>query len=106
MKTNIIVKLVLLILVSITLNGCYGGRYYRQPRITEEYGRQTETVTDYNGRKSTRVVEQEYMRKDPPPENRYYGNRYYNDSGYYNDRPNYSRRIGRNVIRLCLFGNC
>lgn len=99
MKTNIIVRLILLVLVVVGLNGCLAGQYYRQPRITEEYGRQTETTTDSDGRTSKRVIENEYIRKDPPNENRYYGNRYYNDSGYYNDRPHYRHRGWRR--RIC-----
>lgn len=97
MKTNIIVKLVLLLLLSVTLNGCYGGRYNRfsQPRITEEYGKQTETVIDQYGKKSTRVIEQIHIKKDPPPEPKYYRDRYY-------EGPHY--RSGTPIIRF-QFGN-
>ncbi len=101
MKKNTYTK-VLIIILTIFITGCYGGQYYR-PLTTTEYGRQIETTTNFDGRTSKKVIENEYIRNDPPE--RYYDR--YNNRSYYNyNRPNYNRRRGRNVIRLCLFNNC
>jgi hypothetical protein len=98
-KTKIIVKLIMLGLITVGLNGCVNSRYYRQPLTTTEFERQTETTTDVDGKTSTKVITNEYIKTEPPPQSRYYysGGNYYPSSGR-------SYRGRRNAIRVCLFG--